>query len=171
MKLPAVLITILVFFTAPFLAAQTQPEVFNVTVYEGIYPDIFNAYGTGNTAGATNHWVNVGLPAGRRASIIFDPVYYVTTNGLNLSYPNALQHFLNTGLPQGLRGSLEFDVQYYMSHNQQELANAGITTTTGAADYFLNTGLPVEGEQGSADFSVQNYRALYPDVRCGLSGQ
>jgi len=164
MKISAWLFSAFLFVATPSLFAQTQPEVFDVTVYEGIYPDIFNGYGTGNTSGATNHWINFGLPAGRRASIIFDPVYYVTTNGLNLSYPDALQHFLNTGLPRGLRGSLEFDVQYYMSHNQQELANAGVTTFTGAADYFLSTGLPVEGEQGSADFSVQNYWALYPDV-------
>ncbi|HEY2170031.1 MAG TPA: hypothetical protein VGJ30_10435, partial [Candidatus Angelobacter sp.] len=170
MKISVWLFSAFLFLATPSLFAQTQLEVFDVTVYEGIYPDIFNAYGTGNTSGATNHWINFGLPGGRRASIIFDPVYYVTTNGLNLSYSNALQHFLNTGLPQGLRGSLEFDVQYYMSHNQQELANVGVTTFTGAADYFINTGLPTEGEQGSADFSVQNYMALYPDVAVAYPG-
>jgi hypothetical protein len=165
MKLSLLLVSIFLFLTTPLLSAQTQPEVFDVTVYEGIYPDIFNAYGTGNTTGATNHWVNIGLPAGRRASVIFDPVYYLNNNPSlgQMSYPAALQHFLQTGLPQGLRGSLEFDVQYYMSHNQQELANAGVTTFTGAADHFIYIGLG-EGRQGSTDFSVLNYLALYPDV-------
>jgi hypothetical protein len=172
MKLSLLLISSFLFLTTPFLSAQTQPEVFDVTVYEGIYPDIFNAYGTGNTTGATNHWINVGLPAGRRASIIFDPVYYLNNNPSigQMSYPAALQHFLQTGLPQGLRGSLEFDVQYYMSHNQQELANAGVTTFTGAADHYIYTGLPLEGHQGSADFSVQTYMALYPDVAVAYPG-
>src|SRR5579884_1211616 len=157
-------------FLSTVVSAQTQPEVFDVNVYEGIYPDIFNAY-RNNTSGATSNWTSTGLPAGRRASIIFDPVYYVSTNGLNLSYPAALNHFLQTGLPQGLRGSLEFDVQYYFNHNQQELAAAGVTTFTGAADYFLNTGLKYKGEQGSADFSIQNYMALYPDVAVAYQDQ
>lgn len=171
MKLSNVFIAI-VLSIIPFkvLLAQTQPEVFNVSVYEGIYPDIFNAYGTGNTQGATNHWTSIGLPGGRRASIIFDPAYYLQNNADVRAlygpqgYAGALQHFLQIGLPQGRRGSLEFDVQYYMSHNQQQLVTDGITTNLGAADHFLNRGLPVLGLQGSADFSVQNYINLYPDV-------
>src|SRR5713226_8264606 len=68
MKLAALYIGFLVLLLAPSLSAQTQPQIFYVNVYEGTYPDIMNAYGA-NTTAATNHWTNVGLPGGRRASI------------------------------------------------------------------------------------------------------
>ena len=170
MKISAWLFSAFLVLATSSLFAQTQPEVFDVSVYEGVYPDIFNAYGTGNTTGATNHWINFGLPAGRRASIIFDPVYYVNHNSLSLSYPDALQHFMQTGLAQGLRGSLEFDVVYYFNHNQQLLSSLGDTTYVQAADHFLQHGLPESGLQGSADFSVLNYMALYPDVAVAYPG-
>jgi hypothetical protein len=152
------------------LPAQTQPEVFNVFVYEGIYLDIMNGYGSGNLAGATNHWTGQGLPVeGRRASIIFDPVYYLAHNSdLRAAYGDhgyaaAAQHFFGTGLPsEGRRGSLEFDVKYYIAKNP------GVPTTyLAAADDFINYGLPSLGRRGSADFNVQDYINNYPDVAAG----
>jgi hypothetical protein len=148
------------------LFAQTQPEVFDVNVYEGIYPDIFNAYGS-NTGGAQYHWLNFGLPEGRRASFIFDPVYYIAHNpGVPTGYAAALQDFMNNGLPAGKRGSLEFDVKYYLAR-YSDLAAAFGTNYVAAADHFLNQGLPCEGRQGSADFAVQDYINMYPDVAAG----
>jgi hypothetical protein len=166
--LPVLLASI--FLLAPTLSAQTQPEVFNVNVYEGVYPDIINAYGSGNLTGATNHWTNQGLPIeGRRASIIFDPVYYLAHNSdLRTAfgehgYAAAAEHFATQGLPnEGRRGSLEFDVKYYIANN------TGVPTTyLAAADDFINTGLPSFGKRGSADFNVKDYINNYPDVAAG----
>jgi hypothetical protein len=149
------------------LLAQTQQEVFDVNVYEGIYPDLLNAFGI-NTSSAQSHWVNWGLPMeGRRASFIFDPVYYIAHNpGVPTSYLAALQDFMNNGLPAGKRGSLEFDVKSYLARYSDLAAHYG-TDYVGAADHFLNWGLPCEGRQGSADFAVQDYISMYPDVSAG----
>jgi len=162
MKLAALYIGFLVPLLAPSLSAQTQPQIFYVNVYEGTYPDIMNAYGA-NTTAATNHWTNVGLPGGRRASITFDPVYYLNHNPDlaaaygTTGYAAAANHFINQGLPvEGRRGSLEFDVKYYLSHNSDIAAQYG-TNYRAAADHFLSTGLPSEGRQGSADFNVKDY--------------
>src|SRR5262245_39516892 len=116
MKVSRLLLAFVSMLISAGLFAQTQPEVFDVNVYEGIYPDIFNAY-VSNTSGAQYHWVNIGLPAeGRRASFIFDPVYYITHNpGVPTGYSAALQDFIYNGLPAGKRGSLEFDVKYYLA--------------------------------------------------------
>jgi len=165
-----VFLLIITLLPAAVLNAQTQPEVFNVTVYEGIYPDIMNAYGS-NTSGATNHWLNQGLPVeGRRGSILFDPVYYLAHNADlraafgSHGYLAALQHFMSTGLPvEGRRGSLEFDVKYYLAH-YPDLASFYGTNYLGAADHFLNWGLVHESRRGSADFSIQDYVGMYPDV-------
>src|SRR5258707_470424 len=163
----------LVAFIAAFaasLSAQTQPEIFNVYVYEGIYVDIMNAYGSGNLTGAFNHWTNQGLPVeGRRASLICDPVYYLAHNSDlravygDQGYVAAAQHFFNQGLPvEGRRGSLEFDVKYYIANNP------GVPTGyLAAADDFINFGLGYFGRRGSADFSVQDYINNYPDVAAG----
>src|SRR5690242_7942156 len=172
MKLTAWYISLVVLLLATSLSAQTQPQIFYVNVYEGIYPDIMNAYGA-NTTAATNHWTNFGLPGGRRASITFDPVYYLNHNpdlaaayGIT-GYAAAANHFINQGLPvEGRRGSLEFDVKYYLSHNS-DLAAAYGTNYRAAADHFVGTGLPSEGRQGSPDFNVKDYINNYPDVAAG----
>ena len=172
MKLTAIYIVFLVLLLATGLSAQTQPQIFYVNVYEGIYPDIMNAYGS-NTTAATNHWTNFGQSEGRRASITFDPVYYLNHNpdlaaayGIT-GYAAAANHFINQGLPvEGRRGSLEFDVKYYLAHNA-DLAAAYGTNYRAAADHFVGTGLPSEGRQGSADFNVKDYINNYPDVAAG----
>ncbi len=155
-----------------YSSAQTQVEVFNVQVYEGIYPDLLNAYGV-NTAGATNHWLTQGLPVeGKRASFVFDPAYYLAHNADvataygATNYSGALQHFMQYGLSEGRRASLEFDVKWYLAHYPDLAARFG-TNYQMATDDFINTGLPSLGRQGSADFSVQNYIAMYPDVSFG----
>ena len=167
MKFRFFMLSIWTIIMATTLFAQTQPEVFDVNVYEGIYPDLLNAYGR-NTSGAQNHWVNQGLPVeGRRASFIFDPVYYIAHNpGVPTGYLAALQDFMNNGLPAGKRGSLEFDAKYYLAH-YSDLAAAFGTNYLAAADHFLNQGLPCEGRQGSSDFAVQDYINMYPDVAAG----
>jgi len=161
MKLTAIYMVFLVLLLATSLSAQTQPQIFYVNVYEGIYPDIMNFYGA-NLTGATSHWTTVGQPGGRRASFTFDPVYYLAHNPDLVAaygatgYAAAANHFINQGLPvEGRRGSLEFDVKYYLSHNA-DLAAAYGTNYRAAADHFLSTGLPSEGRQGSADFNVKD---------------
>jgi hypothetical protein len=167
MKLRTFLLAFVSLLASVNLPAQTQPEVFDVNVYEGIYPDLFNAYGS-NTGGAQNHWLNQGLPVeGRRASFIFDPAYYIAHNpGVPAGNVAALQDFMTNGLPAGKRGSLEFDVKYYLAR-YSDLAAAFGTNYLAAADHFLNQGLPCEGRQGSADFAVQDYINMYPDVGAG----
>jgi len=172
MKLTAIYMVFLVLLLATSLSAQTQPQIFYVNVYEGIYPDIMNFYGA-NLTGATSHWTTVGQPGGRRASFTFDPVYYLAHNPDLVAaygatgYAAAANHFINQGLPvEGRRGSLEFDVKYYLSHNA-DLAAAYGTNYRAAADHFLSTGLPSEGRQGSADFNVKDYINNYPDVASG----
>jgi hypothetical protein len=161
-----------VFLLATSLSAQTQPQIFYVNVYEGIYPDIMNFYGA-NLTGATSHWTNIGQPGGRRASFTFDPVYYLAHNPDLVAaygatgYAAAANHFITQGLPvEGRRGSLEFDVKYYLSHNSDLAAQFG-TNYRAAADHFLSTGLPSQGRQGSADFNVKDYINNYPDVASG----
>ena len=52
--------------TAP--QAIYDPRVFNAEDYLNIYPDLMNAYGEGNSAGASDHWLKYGLVnEGRRA--------------------------------------------------------------------------------------------------------
>jgi hypothetical protein len=162
---------VLAAFAAAIAApAQTQPEVFNADVYIHIYPDLLNALGGSNTQGAQNHWLCCGINEGRRASIIFDPVYYLNNNPDLLAaygsgnYSQALQHWLIQGLPhEGRRGSLEFDVRYYLANNPDILAAYGPTGYQAAADHFLNYGL-FEGRKGSADWDVKDYINIYPDV-------
>jgi hypothetical protein len=147
------------------------PEEFNAALYVNIYPDLMNVYGS-NLSAATTHWKNWGLPAGRRASPIFDPQYYLQHNSDIQSacgsggYVCAMQHFMNQGLPnEGRRGSLEFDVRYYLSHNSDLSAAFGPSGYLAAADHFINQGLPNEGRTGSADFDIKNYVNTYPDVK------
>lgn len=168
MKFGTLLLLLISILTPSVLLAQTQPEVFDVNVYEGIYADLLNAYGS-NTSGAQYHWLNQGLPVeGRRASFIFDPVYYIAHNpGVPTGFVAALQDFMNNGLPAGKRGSLEFDVKFYLAR-YSDLAAAFGTNYLAAADHFLNQGLPCEGRQGSADFNVQDYIGMYPDVSAGI---
>jgi hypothetical protein len=149
--------------------SQTQPEVFNVNTYLGTYPDLMNVYGQ-DTTDAQNHWTCCGITEGRRASVIFDPVYYLNHNSDLLAafgpngYYQALNHFINQGLPvEGRRGSLEFDVRYYLAR-YSDLAAAYGTNYLQAADHFLIQGLPVEGRRGSADFDIRAYINIYPDV-------
>jgi hypothetical protein len=153
----------------PLFAQQApNPEVFNVEDYLNIYSDL-----TTSTQAAVTHWTTYGLPKeGRRASIIFDPDYYLQNNpDLSLAfgrhnYKAALQHFLTQGLPiEGRRGSLEFDVQYYLKNNSDLMKQYGPKNYRAAADHFLTQGFPVEGHAGSADFDVKAYINLYPDVR------
>ena len=149
----------------------TDPKVFNAEDYLNIYVDLGNGYGTTNVASAKEHWTIQGLPQeGRRASLIFDPQYYLQNNPDLASqfgakgYQAALQHFLTQGLAEGRRGSLEFDPKYYLANNPDLVAALGKTGYAAAADHFLQTGLLQEGRQGSADFSVKNYISMYPDV-------
>lgn len=172
MKLAAVYICFLGLLISTSSLAQSQPQIFYVNVYEGTYPDIMNAYGA-NLVAASNHWANVGLPAGRRASFTFDPVYYLAHNPDLVAaygatgYAAAANHFINQGLPvEGRRGSLEFDVKYYLNRYPDIAAQYG-TNYRAAADHFLSTGLPSEGRQGSADFNVTDYINNYPDVAAG----
>jgi len=167
MKLRALLLLLLSSFAPAGLWAQTQPEVFDVSVYESTYPDLLNAYGN-NTSGATYHWSVQGLPVeGRRGSFIFDPVYYIAHNpGVPTGFVAALQDFMTSGLAAGKRGSLEFDVKFYLAR-YSDLAAAFGTNYVAAADHFMNQGLPCEGRQGSADFNVQDYINMYPEVSAG----
>src|SRR5205807_1582075 len=143
----------------------------NAEDYLNIYPDLMNAYGEGNNAGASDHWLKYGLAnEGRRASLIFDPQYYLQNNpdlaaGLGPhAYEAALQHFLSKGLlSEGRRGSLEFDARYYLAHNPDLAAMFGSANYAAAADHFLRYGLS-EGRQGSAEFAVKAYISVYPDI-------
>jgi hypothetical protein len=147
-----------------------QDFTFNVTDYELIYPDIKNVYGD-NTAAATTHYQLFGLPAGRRGSIVFDPVFYLQKYPDLLAafgptgYQAAAQHFINQGLPvEGRQGSAEFDVQYYLANNPDIAAAYGATNYEGGTYHFVNQGLPVEGRRGSAQVDVKTYINNYPDV-------
>jgi hypothetical protein len=169
---------LVVFFSASLVPSGLRadptiggPEKFNASLYVNIYPDLMNVYGS-NLSAATVHWKNWGLPAGRRASQIFDPVYYLQHNPDLLQafgptgYVAAMQHFMNQGLPnEGRRGSLEFDVKYYLAHNSDLVAAFGSNGYLAAADHFINQGLPNEGRTGSADFDIKNYINTYPDVK------
>src|SRR5690349_9285971 len=76
------------------------PEEFNASTYVNIYPDLMNVYGS-NLSAATTHWKNWGLPAGRRATAVFDPQYYLAHNSDiqqacgQTGYVCAMQHFMN----------------------------------------------------------------------------
>src|SRR5436305_11010841 len=83
------LFTILIFLAGNLYSGAQQtapqaiydPRVFNAEDYLNIYPDLMNAYGAGNSAGARDHWLKYGLAnEGRRASLIFDPQYYLQNN-------------------------------------------------------------------------------------------
>jgi hypothetical protein len=144
---------------------------FDATAYENIYPDIKNVYGN-NLAGATSHYQLLGLPAGRRGGVIFDPVFYLQHNSDLLAafgptgYQAAAQHFISTGLPkEGRQGSQEFDVRYYLANNSDLLAAFGATGYIAAAQHFLNQGWPVEGRQGSATVAIKTYINNYPEVQ------
>lgn len=148
---------------------------FDANAYENIYPDIKNVYGN-NLAGATSHYQQFGLPAGRRGWIIFDPVFYLQNNPDLLAafgptgYQAAAQHFINTGLPvEGRQGSQEFDVKYYLANNPDLLAAFGSTGYVAAAQHFLSQGLIKEGRQGSAQFGVKTYINNYPDVKAAYT--
>ncbi len=151
----------------------TPPPIdftFDVYVYEGIHPDVMNVFGA-NTAAATAHYYNFGLPAGWRGSIVFDPVFYLQKYPDLLAtfgptgYQAAAQHFIYQGLPvEGRQGSAEFDVQYYLANNPDIAAAYGATNYEGATYHFVNVGLPSEGRQGSAQVGIKTYINNYPDV-------
>src|SRR5258708_28384523 len=96
------------------LLAQTEaePEVFNVTDYENINPDILNVYGL-DTADATGHWLNWVLPGeGRRASLIFHAKYYLQTYSdlqpafRPTGYHAAARLFITTRSPSGVQHAI-----------------------------------------------------------------
>ena len=153
----------LVAFIAAFaasLSAQTQPEIFNVYVYEGIYVDIMNAYGSGNLTGAFNHWTNQGLPVeGRRGSLEFDVKYYIANNpGVPTGYLAAADDFINFGLGYfGRRGSADFSVQDYINNYPDVAAGYGPTDYFDAMLHWLRRGKAL-GRHG--------FGALPPPTEC-----
>jgi hypothetical protein len=149
----------------------TNPLAFQAADYINIYPDLMNSYGPDGAKAAVTQWSQVGLPKqGRRASVVFDPQYYLQNNADLRArfgaqgYQAALEHFLTKGLPlEGRRGSLEFDAKYYLAGNADVRASAGPHGYLAAAQHFMAQGLQ-QGRQGSAEFSVKDYIAMYPDV-------
>src|SRR5205085_6321460 len=155
--------------TADDLPLTRQPAVFDLADYLNLYPDMMRAYA--GTTQAADYWLQTGLPKeGRRASVIFDPQYYLERNPDlrakfgSQGYESALRHFLSTGLAEGRRGSLEFDPKFYLGSNPDLAQAYGATNYRAAADHFRVQGLPKEGRAGSAEFAIKAYIGLYPDV-------
>jgi hypothetical protein len=55
-------------------------------------------------------------------------------------------------------------VGYYLANDRDIASFYGSTNYAGALDHWIIQGLPIEGRQGSATFSVRAYMQNYPEV-------
>jgi hypothetical protein len=144
----------------------------DVAYYLVNHGDLVNAFGATNWAAARDHWLNAGIPEGRRSSAHFDVRFYLAHHAdlVNAFGPTnwraARDHWLGAGIPEGRRSSLEFDVRYYVAIHPDLQAAFG-NNYAAALDHWLAAGL-YEGRRGSADFDVKYYLATNPDLQAAF---
>jgi hypothetical protein len=127
---------------------------FSLGAYGAYNPDVVKA--TANDARQIlTHYLFYGLAEGRRASLVFDPQYYlarhsdliVSFNARN-NYKGALEHYERVGIHEGRRASQDFDPAFYLSSNPDLVAAFGANGFKRAAQHFLTTGR-LEGRKGA----------------------
>lgn len=82
------------------------PDVFNVHYYLAQNPDVAQQVGATNLAGATTHWLSVGIPEGRQGSPKFHVRKYVEKYGdlkaaYGTNFKQAVIHYSMFGIPEG----------------------------------------------------------------------
>ena len=100
---------------------------FDLSIYLR-YDDMQGAYNYDSRAGGTegqvrglvglfDHWAKHGVNEGRRASLEFDPAYYIKQNpDLKGKTPREVYtHWRAEGIKNGLQGSEDFDISFYLS--------------------------------------------------------
>jgi hypothetical protein len=77
--------------------------------------------------GLFDHWAKHGVNEGRRASLEFDPAYYIKQNpDLKGKTPREVYtHWRTEGIKNGLQGSEDFDISYYLSKYRSEIKAYG----------------------------------------------
>src|SRR6267142_4602572 len=113
--------------------------------------------------------VGPGLSAQSTQPVVFNVTDYLNVypdlmNVYGLDTDDVINHWTGAGLPAGYRGNLIFDAQYYLQNNPDVQAQFGPTNYVGAAQHFLQTGLPFEGRRGSLEFDVKYYLAHNSDL-------
>src|SRR6267142_125287 len=113
--------------------------------------------------------VGPGLSAQSTQPVVFNVTDYLNVypdlmNVYGLDTDDVINHWTGAGLPAGYRGNLIFDAQYYLQNNPDVQAEFGPTNYVGAAQHFLQTGLPFEGRRGSLEFDVKYYLAHNSDL-------
>jgi len=118
------------------------------------------------------HWLQHGRAEGRQASLDYDPQFYGN------AYPDLIaafgagnwaafsDHYANSGRQEGRLASL-CDTPYFRDRdyaaNYQDLKNAFGDDQNALCRHFETNGLN-EGRVASPFFSVNAYRARYPDL-------
>jgi hypothetical protein len=140
-------------------------RAFDVTDYLTRHTDLRAAYGnpagdptarnSWRFMGATNHWLNIGLPSeGRRGSREFDPGYYRAiwgdlNNAFGDDWRSYAAHYEWWGAQvEGRRASADFDASFYLGL-YPDLQNAfGSNNYNAALIHWLQFGI-WEGRQGA----------------------
>lgn len=126
---------------------------FDVQEYLMYNLDVNNAC-RGNRDCATNHYLNDGIDEGRRASVFYDPVYYLQANPdvakiFGSDKKQTLDHYLNNGLKDNdcRNASAEFHPMWYLENNP-DVKNSDYGSWFGATRHWFEHGRK-EGRKGS----------------------
>jgi cytochrome c peroxidase len=124
-----------------------SPQIFNLAYYRSRYTDL---------AGKTDeqvrdHWINVGLPAGRQANLVFIASEYLqlyadigTRFVSSTKFTDAALHYLTYGLAEGRGGRFAIAPQFFKVGDYRNLNGAaGISflSSEKATEHYLTTGL------------------------------
>lgn len=147
---------------------ERRPPVLDARYYLASYPDLVQAYGDSNFSEAMRHWVQSGLPEGRRSSPAFDVHFYLNFHSDLLSHPQAsyqwaAEHWIASGIKEGRCSSPAFDVNFYLEQNPAVKRAFG-EDYLAAIKHWIEFGLP-KGSISAPSFHPRFYLERNPDVR------
>lgn len=147
----------------------TDATVFDARTYLQLNPDVAQAVGADNLAGATDHWLRFGLNEGRVASAAFNVQLYrdlnpdlVAVHGRD-NYQAMLLHWLDHGIDEGRLASTVFDVKLYQEVNPDLAESFGTNNYRALMTHWLDYGI-AEGRVASTLYDSDFYEARHTDL-------
>ena len=153
---------------APKSNELARPPAFDLGFYIALHDDIRASTG-GDLLRSESHWLNFGIPEGRRGSKAFDLKFYLASNADliqtfgSTNYREAASHYFAYGLSEGRASSLEFDPKFYLSKYEDLRKALGPVGYAAAAEHWATFGIQ-EGRQGSSSFALNAYLAANTDL-------
>lgn len=163
-----------IFYSKSFSVTVVKPVepievyLFDADVYYNLYGDLQRAFKKGDTAALKNHWEKFGKSEGRKASLFFDPIWYLNNNAdlkraYGSDYVQAYDHFVKFGFKEGRSGSPIFNARTYLNLHA-DLKKAFNTDYLAAVNHFKKFGVN-EQRRASDLLDIKAYLAKYPSVK------